>query len=194
MQNIFARLKFIGKFEKFMEKMLTDGMVRRWCRMFSEGKTNVHDDRSGLPSLATADLLDEVNEIPENRRIATSELSTHFPHISRSLLNEIVTEHLQYHKLCARWVSKMLTDDRKTKRMGAALNFLVQYHNEGDKFLSHIVIEDETWISHVTPENMQRHSASPKQRNSIRRFPPGRSCVTCFETDVVFCSLTSWLK
>jgi hypothetical protein len=31
--------------------------------MFSEGTTNVHDDdRSGRPSLVTADLLDQVNE------------------------------------------------------------------------------------------------------------------------------------
>jgi hypothetical protein len=61
----------------------------------------------------------------------------------------------------------MLTDDHKTKRMGTALNFLVQYHNEGDKFLNYIVTGDENWISHVTPENRQqsmqwRHSASPK--------------------------------
>jgi hypothetical protein len=23
---------------------MSNGMVRRWCRMFSEGRTNVHDD------------------------------------------------------------------------------------------------------------------------------------------------------
>jgi hypothetical protein len=37
----------------------------------------------------------------------------------------------------------------------------------------------------------------PRQSNSSRRFPPGRSCVStvpCFRTDVAFCSLTSWLK
>jgi hypothetical protein len=42
---------------------MSDGMVRRWCRMVSEGRTNVHhDDRSGCPSLVTSDLLDLVNE------------------------------------------------------------------------------------------------------------------------------------
>jgi transposase len=51
------------------ENAMSDGMVRRWCRMFSEGRTNVHnDDRSGRPSLVTADLLDQVNEkIWENK-------------------------------------------------------------------------------------------------------------------------------
>jgi glycogen debranching enzyme len=63
----------------------------------------------------------------------------------------------------------MLTDDHKSNRMDAALNFLVRYHNEGDEFLNHIVTGYETWISHVTPENKQqsmqgRHSASPKTK------------------------------
>jgi arsenate reductase-like glutaredoxin family protein len=44
--------------EVYAENAMSDGMVRRWCRMFSEGRTNVHDDdRSGHPSLVTADLL-----------------------------------------------------------------------------------------------------------------------------------------
>jgi hypothetical protein len=41
-----------------------------WCRIFSEGRKNVHDDDgSGRPSLVTASLLDKVKEkIGENRR------------------------------------------------------------------------------------------------------------------------------
>jgi hypothetical protein len=51
------------------ENAMSDGMVRRWCWTFSEGRTNIHDDdRSGRPSLATTDLLDQLNEkIRENR-------------------------------------------------------------------------------------------------------------------------------
>jgi hypothetical protein len=128
--------------EVYRENAMSDGMVRRWCRMFSEGRMNVHD-RSGHLSLVTADLLDQVNEkIRENRRFTMSELRTHFPHISCSLLHEIVTEHLQYHKLCSRRVPEMLTDDHKAKCMGAALNFLVRYHNEGDEFRNDIVTGD----------------------------------------------------
>jgi transposase len=63
MPKMFARLKFIGE-------AMSDGIVRRWCRMFSEGRTNVrNDDRSGRPSVVTADLLYQANEkIQENRR------------------------------------------------------------------------------------------------------------------------------
>jgi hypothetical protein len=144
---------------------------------------------SGRSSLVTVGLLDQVNEkIRGNRRFTMSELSTHFPHISHSLLHKIIMEHLHCLSLCARWVPKMLTDDHKTKRMGAAPKFSVQYHNEGDEFLNHIVTGDETWISHVTFKRISSSQCSDgivhvqRQRNSSRHFLPGRSCVPCFGT------------
>jgi hypothetical protein len=54
-------------------------------------------------------------------------------------------------KKCARWVPRMLAEDHRKKRMGAALKFLERYHRDGDKFLDHIVTGDETWVSHITP-------------------------------------------
>jgi hypothetical protein len=62
--------------------------------------------------------------IMENRRVTIMELSSHVPQISRSLLHEIVTEHLLFRKLCAKWVPKQLTPEHKTKRMESALTFL----------------------------------------------------------------------
>jgi hypothetical protein len=78
--------------EVYGENAMSDGMVRRLCRMFSEGRTNVHDDdRSGCPSLVTADLLDQVNEkIRGNRRFAMSELSTHFSFFTARLRHEVL--------------------------------------------------------------------------------------------------------
>jgi histone-lysine N-methyltransferase SETMAR len=39
------------------EGEMNGSSVRKWCRMFNEGKTNVHDEeRSGRPSLITEDL------------------------------------------------------------------------------------------------------------------------------------------
>jgi hypothetical protein len=36
--------------EVYGENAMSDGMVIRWFRMFSEGRTNIHDDdRSGRP-------------------------------------------------------------------------------------------------------------------------------------------------
>ncbi|PNF32050.1 hypothetical protein B7P43_G05731 [Cryptotermes secundus] len=91
-------------------------MVRRWCRQFSAGRQSVHDEkRSGWPSIITDDLVELVRErIMENHRVTIAEFSSHILQISRSLLHEIVTEHLLFRKLCARWVPKQLTPGHKT--------------------------------------------------------------------------------
>ena len=37
---------------------MSDGMVRKWVRMFNEGRENAHDEeRSGRPSLVNDDLV-----------------------------------------------------------------------------------------------------------------------------------------
>jgi len=41
---------------------MSDGMVRKWVRMFNEGRENVYDEaRSGRPSLVNDALLRKVN-------------------------------------------------------------------------------------------------------------------------------------
>ena len=120
--------------------------VTKWCRQFSEGRTDVHDEeRSSRPSLISDDLLLETEgEIRTNRRLTIRKLHHIVLEVSKTTIHEGVTEKLGYRKLCARWVPKMLTDDHKTKRMGSALKFLTRYAQEGDEFLDSIVTGDET--------------------------------------------------
>ncbi|KAJ4439546.1 hypothetical protein ANN_07670 [Periplaneta americana] len=143
--------------------IMSKQMVRRWCGQFSEGRQSVYDEeRSGRLSLINDDRVELVRQcIMENHRFTITELSSHFPQISRFLLHEIVTKHLLF------------------KKVGAALTFLQPYHDDGDEFLDRIVTGDETWISHFTPETKQqsmhwRHSGSPvrtkfKQTLSVRK-------------------------
>jgi hypothetical protein len=84
--------------------------------MFSEGRTNVHDDdRSGHPSLVTADLLDQANEkIRENRIFTMSELSTHFSfHTTRNrhgalAISQIVCEVVWQQSSSTRGIQKLV--------------------------------------------------------------------------------------
>jgi len=68
------------------DNAMSDGMVRKWVRMFSEGRENVHDEaRSGRPSLVN-DLVRKVNErVRDDRRFTIPDLFLHFPQISRNL-------------------------------------------------------------------------------------------------------------
>ncbi|KAJ4439540.1 hypothetical protein ANN_07664 [Periplaneta americana] len=148
--------------------------VRKWCEMFNNGRTNVHDEtRPRRPSLITEDLKTKVNDrILQDRRTSLDELHIAFPDISRSLLGENVSQHLGYHKICARWVPRQLSDQHKTQRMASALTFLMRYHTDGDAFLDQIVTGDETWVSHNTPETKRqsRHWHHPSSPKKPRKF------------------------
>jgi len=97
------------------DNAISDGMVRKWVRMFNEGQENMHDEaQSGHPSLVNDDLVPKVNErVRDDRRFTISDLSLHFPQISRTLLCDTGSSHLGYRKVCARWVPKMLTEEHK---------------------------------------------------------------------------------
>ena len=60
----------------------------------------MHDEaRSGRPSLVNDDLVRKVNErVHDDRRFTISDLSLHFPQISRTLLHDIVSSHLGYRR------------------------------------------------------------------------------------------------
>jgi len=74
------------------DNAMSDDMVRKWVRMFNELREYVNDEtRSGRPSLVNDDLVRKVNErVREDRRFTISDLSLHFPQISRTLLYDIV--------------------------------------------------------------------------------------------------------
>ena len=83
--------------------------------MFRNGRTDVHDaERLGRPSVITDALKHKLNRIiRENRHFTISEVYEQYPEVSRSVVYEIVTEHLQYRKICARWARRPSGTRRK---------------------------------------------------------------------------------
>jgi len=75
------------------DNAMSDGMVRKWIRMFNEGRENVHDEaRSGRPASVNDDLIRKFNErVHDDRRFTVSNLSLHILQISRTLLYDIVS-------------------------------------------------------------------------------------------------------
>ena len=134
---------------------MSDKCVREWCRKFCDGRTDVHDEGGqGWPSVVTDELVQHVDKVVrQRRRFTVSELSLEFPQVCRTVVYEIVTKKLGYHKFCARWVPKMLTDVHKTQRMASAL--LQHYHDEGGEFHDKIVTGDETWVKFVNVETKE---------------------------------------
>ena len=90
------------------EHVMNAVSVRKWCTMFRNGRTDVHGaERSGRPSDITDALKQKVNGIiRENRHFTISKVYEQCAEVSRTVVYEIVTEHLQYRKNCACWVPR----------------------------------------------------------------------------------------
>jgi len=74
--------------------------VTKWCREFSEGRTDVHDEQtSGRPSFISDDLLQEIEGEIRVKRHVTIELHRIIPELSKITIHEAVKEKLGYRKL-----------------------------------------------------------------------------------------------
>jgi hypothetical protein len=94
---------------------MSERKVRQWLGSLKVDTNMHHDDRGGRPSVVNDKLVEKVsNTIYESRQFTVSELLTCSPQISRKLLYEVVADRLLYHKVCARWVPKLLTMNTKS--------------------------------------------------------------------------------
>jgi len=86
------------------EHVINAASVRKCYTMFRNGRTEVHDaERSGRPSVITDGLKQKMNRIiRENRHFTISEVYEQCPEVSRTVVYEIVIEHLQYRKIARR--------------------------------------------------------------------------------------------
>jgi len=86
-------------------------------------------------------------ELREDRRVTVRDLKQRFE-LSKSTIQRFFND-MGYHKCCARWVPKMLTEDHKRQRIETSREFLSRYAEQGEDFLDSIVTGDETWVTTI---------------------------------------------
>ena len=119
------------------EKTLSNVSVYKWSSAFKKGRETVENERhERRPRTSiTGENSDRVDAlIRENRRITVCELSG-ILNISEGSVKTIIKQHLQYSKVCARWIPRLLTDEHKSTRLQMAQSLLSRYEQEGDIFL-----------------------------------------------------------
>ena len=158
--EICSRLK-----RQYGEKTLSDVSVYKWSSAFKQGRETVknepHERRLRTSKTGkNSDCLDAL--IRENRRITVRELSG-ILNISDGSVKTIIKQHLQYLKVCTRWIPYLLTDKHKyTAASGAIL--LSWDKQEGDFF----------WILSWQPTRRGRVTSCPKA-NVLQCSGVGRS-------------------
>ena len=93
--------------------------------MSKRGRTSLEDDpREGRPKSATTtpEIIEQVHDmVLDDRRMKAREIAETIG-ISKELVAYILHEELDMKKLCARWVSRLLTADQKCTRTPGTKN------------------------------------------------------------------------
>ncbi|GFV37856.1 histone-lysine N-methyltransferase SETMAR [Trichonephila clavipes] len=146
--------------EVYGTEAMSDNKIRKWVGKFKNGRTNVHVE------------------------FTITTLSLEFPDVSRSVVFKIVTEGLNFKKLCSRWVPRLITAEHKEK-CAISLDFLIRCAEERDEVLSQIITGDKTWVSRITPESKQksmecRNSSSPVKVKAKQTLSERKIMATVF--------------
>ncbi|GFW03732.1 mariner transposase [Trichonephila clavipes] len=85
--------------------------VKYWVTEFKRGRTSCQDEhRSGHPNkVTTPEMVKKIHKVVlDDRRLKLHELAD-IVGISKSAIHRILSENLDLRKLCARWVSCLIT-------------------------------------------------------------------------------------
>ena len=114
-------------FGTIRNSVLPQRSVYEWIDKLKNGRTNVtHDKGAGRPSTATTEgnIERARNVILLDRRMTINEVA-HVLQISYGSAYEIMHNKLEFHKVCARWVPKLLTEVHKQSAWTSAKNIWI---------------------------------------------------------------------
>ncbi|UYV74548.1 hypothetical protein LAZ67_12000101 [Cordylochernes scorpioides] len=159
------------------------------------GRTAKRDDdeRIGRPVTATdnAAVAAVRNVVEADRRVTIDEIMIRLPpgiEIGRSSIGTIMSDVLNFRKVCARWVPRLLSENHKQQRMEAARAFLEMHRRDGDQLFSRIVTRDESLVHHSTPETKRQSMVWMKPEESA----PKKAKVTISAGKVMAIVLWDW--
>ncbi|UYV62539.1 hypothetical protein LAZ67_2000982 [Cordylochernes scorpioides] len=158
MTNEVALLMMLQK--AFKDDCISRSQSGKWHKAFKKGREEVADEpRSGRPTTARTDEdVDRVLEVLRtDRRLSIQQIADTL-HMSTFVVHGIVTEDLQMRKVCAKLVTKVLTQDQKELRVLRYQELLDLIQNEPD-FLNSVVTGDESWMFEYDPESKRQSCA-----------------------------------
>jgi histone-lysine N-methyltransferase SETMAR len=139
------------------------------CKGGEHGRAVLCDkQRSGRPLTAADEFHRKADElIKDSRWIIQRDIAAKLG-ISQERVSHMIAV-LQYRKICARWVPRMLTAEMKASRVIVCQQLLSQYEKQGEEFLHSVVTADEMWVHHYESESKHQsteyhHKVSPAKK------------------------------
>jgi histone-lysine N-methyltransferase SETMAR len=144
--------------------------------MVKRGRTSPEaDPREGRPKIATTPgIIEQVHDmVLDDRRMKVREIAE-TTGISKERVGYILHEELDMKKLCARWVPRLLTADKKRTCMKISEQCLERFNKNKTDFVCRFIAMDEIWIHRYTPESKRQSKqwtedgcAAPKKTRSV---------------------------
>lgn len=102
--------------------------VGKWCREFTAGRSDIHDEEgSGQTSTYDETIVKIKAAMLENQRMTIEELVFLVPEIFPATIHRILTDRLQNHKVCTRWVSRMLKNHKQRRVQSSMCPWKMDY-------------------------------------------------------------------
>jgi hypothetical protein len=81
------------------------------------------EKRSGWPSVSDETIAKVEETMLKDRRVTIQELCEMIPDVSKPCIDKMLTDHLRYAKVCARWVPRLLTETTSGNMLKRPVNF-----------------------------------------------------------------------
>ncbi|XP_066963193.1 histone-lysine N-methyltransferase SETMAR-like [Macrobrachium rosenbergii] len=158
--------------EAYGDEQMSQVSFYQWFNRFSDGNEQVEDEpRSGAPkSACKEENIEEVQRlVMQDRRISVRMLSE-AGGISIGTVETVLTEDLKLHKVCAKFVPKILSDDQRQFRVECCTDILEMIEADSG-FLNKVVTCDESWVLTYDPEGKRqsaqwKHATSPRPKKA----------------------------
>lgn len=131
--------------------------IKYWHRQFRCGRTST----ASLPSTGRPQelVMEQVGAhveelVSDNPRISQRCIASTL-HLPKTTVQRILTEQLHMHKVCTRWMPKILTVPQRHDRVECSRENLNLYRQSPAKFLASIVTGDESWVHYFDPLSQQ---------------------------------------
>ena len=133
--------------------------IKEWYRRFKNSRTSVASDpRSGRPLLTTTpENIERVRlAIEGDRRLTVRELENDL-RIPKTTVWEILNKILGMTRVCAKFISKLLTTEQKDLRSEIAYDNL-EMVSDDENVLKKVITGDESWVYGYDPETKKQSS------------------------------------